>query len=85
MGSRLLSRGRGSSGSSGQSAGGKSLSGIIVSKGGARRKQYDDINHTDDWDDLVMSTEVVGGKSGSDNGRDYPVNAVKITNTFDVV
>ena len=84
MGSRFLSRGRESSGS-GQSEGGKSLSGINVSKDGGRRSKYNNINHTDDWDGLVMSTEVVGGKSGSDVGRDYPVNAIKMTNTFDVV
>ena len=48
------------------------------------RNKYNDI-HTDDLDDLVVSTEVVGGKSASDVGRDYPVNAIKMTNTFDVV
>lgn len=84
MGSRLLSRGREPSGV-GQSAGGKSLSGINVSKDGGRRSKYNNISHTDDWDGLVMSTEVVGGKGGSDVGRDYPVNAIKMTNTFDVV
>lgn len=38
-----------------------------------------------EWDGLVMSTEVVRGNSGSNDGRNYPVNAIKMNNTFDLV
>lgn len=77
IGSRFSKGGQ----STGQSAA-KSLSGNSSMEG--RHNKYNDL-HTDDLDDLVTSTEVVGGKSTSDVGRDYPANAIKMTNTFDVV
>ncbi|MCJ1422411.1 hypothetical protein MMC29_000291 [Sticta canariensis] len=77
MRSRLSRRSR----STGRNAG-KNLS-SIGSKDG-RRNKYEDI-HTEDLDDLMVSTTVVGGKDASNVERDYPVNAIKMTNTFDVV
>lgn len=83
MGLWLLSRGKDSSGDD-QIARRKSLPEIAIRKD-ERRVKYDSIRHKNDWDGLVMSTEVVRGNKGSDDGRDYPVNAIKINNTFDVI
>ena len=77
MGLRLSRRGQ----STGHNAG-KSLSGIGSKDG--RRNKYEDI-HTEDLDDLMVSTTVVGGKDASSVERDYPVNAIKLTNTIDIV
>lgn len=74
----LLNKGKKSADESSE----KYLSGIGSKDG--RRNKYDNI-HMDDLDDLVMSTEVVGGRDTSGIGRDYPVNAIKMTNTFNVV
>lgn len=62
---------------------GNSLSNTIGSKDG-RRNKFKNI-HTEELNDLVVSTKVVGGRDDSGVERDYPVNAIKMTNTFDVV
>lgn len=77
MGSRLSRRSQ----PTGQNAG-KNLSGIVSKDG--RRNKYEDI-HTEDFHNLVVSTTVVGGKDASSVEGDFPVNAIKMTNTFAVV
>lgn len=62
----------------------KSLPEIEIRKD-KRRVKYNNSSHKNEWDGLVMSTEAVRGNSGSKDGRNYPVNAIKMNVTFDFV